>query len=538
VAVTDVYTLENLPRLRSLVQHHATTDPADLFLVTLAGDFVAPSVLSSLDAGRGMVACMNAVGVTHAILGNHEDDIPTGELRQRVAELRAAVLGTNVRGFTPALPAHDVLEARCPDGRTVRLGLVGVVMDDPTVYRHVPFGGAELSPPNPAAQLEALHLVRDLGCACVVAMTHQPIELDRQLAEAQQSPPFPLILGGHEHVPFLEQVGGTWIAKAGADAVHAIVVDLVWPALAPEDGPDLPTVGVHLEDVATYPEDAELRVRVEGHMAQVHQLEGASLMHLPEGEVLSSVGTRVRQTSMGTLLCTRIRDALGAEACLFNGGGIRGSREYRRHLAFGDLKAEVPFDNEIVVARLPGSVVAEAVASTRAHAPAESGGYLQVDDRMSVAEPRQTVTHIDGKPIVEGREYRVALVRDLFGGLDHIEPLVRFAKANPASVPPAGSGRDVKLVLVDAFSRALWRQLGGFDAVDANHDGMVTEPEVEAAIARATSEAPSALVAHLVIDALDANHDEMISRSEARAAEPDVEAAAPALADDDTPRVR
>jgi len=132
VQVNDVYTLENLRRLRSLVQHHATTDPADLFLVTLAGDFVAPSVLSSLDAGLGMVDCMNAVGVTHAILGNHEDDIPTGELRKRVAELHATLLGTNVRGLSPPVPAHDVVQVACRGGRAVRLGLVGVVMDDPT----------------------------------------------------------------------------------------------------------------------------------------------------------------------------------------------------------------------------------------------------------------------------------------------------------------------------------------------------------------------------------------------------------------------
>ena len=80
IGINDVYSLENLPRLASLVRHHAQEAPADLMLVTLAGDFVAPSLLGSLDFGRGMVDCLNAVGVTHAILGNHEDDLATGEL--------------------------------------------------------------------------------------------------------------------------------------------------------------------------------------------------------------------------------------------------------------------------------------------------------------------------------------------------------------------------------------------------------------------------------------------------------------------------
>src|SRR6478672_1658733 len=103
VGVNDVYSLENLPRLRTLVEHHRTTDPADVFLVTLAGDFLSPSILSSLDAGRGMVECMKMVGVTHAIFGNHEDDVPSEALRKRITELGAVWLSTNV-AFEPSLP--------------------------------------------------------------------------------------------------------------------------------------------------------------------------------------------------------------------------------------------------------------------------------------------------------------------------------------------------------------------------------------------------------------------------------------------------
>jgi hypothetical protein len=72
---------------------------------------------------------------------------------------------------------------------------------------------------------------------------------------------------------------------------------------------------------------------------------------------------------------------------------------------------------------------------------------------------------------------------------------------------------------VDAFSVALWRQLGGFDAVDTDHDGVVTEPEVEAAVARMTAEPPSPVTADLVMHALDLDHDQVISRTDAEAAE-------------------
>jgi hypothetical protein len=273
-------------------------------------------------------------------------------------------------------------------------------------------------------------------------------------------------------------------------------------------------VAARLDDVAHYREDFGVRARVDVYMHKVHALEEAALVHLLPGRTLSSVGTRARQTSLGTLVCSHVRDALDAEACLFNGGGIRANRDYEGRFTYGDLKAEVPFDNEVVVAELPGRVVKEAVAASRAHAPVESGGFLQVDDRAEVLEPGHELVRLAGAPLDSSRVYKVALVRDLLLGLDHIEPLVRFGRENPASVPASGSGRDVKMLLVDAFSVALWKELGGFDAVDANHDGIVTEEEVEAAVARAMQEAPSPVTAGLLIHALDADHDLRISRED------------------------
>jgi len=515
VSINDVYTLENLPRLQNLVRHQRAEAPADVTLVVLAGDFLAPSLLSSLDGGRGMVDCLNDVGLTHVILGNHEDDVPTADLRARMGELRAVWLGTNVRGLDPLLRTHDVVDVTGAGGRRVRLGLVGIVMTDATAYRGPPFGGAELLPANAAAVLEAEALARDAGCACVVPITHQPMEDDRELARSWRAPPLPVIVGGHEHVVLLEQVSGAWIVKAGSDAVEAAVIDLSWPDLAPPLGaPDVPTVSVRLEPVAGYPEDPELRARVEEHMAKVHALESVPLMTLAPGQRLSSVGIRAKQTSMGTLVCSRLRDALGAEACLFNAGGIRAAHDYAGQLTYGDLKSEVPFDNEIVVVRMPGRVLREAIAASRAQAPLESGGFLQVDDRMGVEEPGHRLTTIDGAPVDEDREYGVALVRNLLDGMDHIEPLARFGREHPEKVPPHGSGREVKIVLVNAFARALWARLGGFDAVDANHDGRVTKAEIAEAVARVTHGAPSSVAAGLVLDAIDVKHQGAITPDE------------------------
>lgn len=514
VSINDVYSLENLPRLKNLVRRAREVDPADATLFIVAGDFLAPSLLSSLDAGRGMVACLNEIGVTHVVLGNHEDDVPVGELRQRVKELRAVWLGTNVSGFEPPLATSDVIAVAGAGGRAVRVGLVGVVMTDPAVYRLAPFGGAKLEPANEAAVREARRLLEQERCACVVPVTHQPLADDRELARAALVPRFPVVVGGHEHTVFDENVDGTWVVKAGMDATHAAVVDLAW-----SEAGEL-AVTTRIEDVSAYPEDPELRARVDGAMAKVHAIESATLYSVAPGETLSSVGSRSRQTTLGTRLCSRLRDALGAEAAIFNGGGIRASREYTKRLTYGDVKTELPFDNEVVVARIPGRVLAEAVAASRAKAPAESGGFLQVDDGIRVEEPGNVVTSVAGAPLEPARMYRVATVRELLTGMDHIEPLARWGRENPALVPPPGSGREVKMVLVESFAVSLWRKLGGFDAVDANHDGRVSASEIADAIARVNEEAPSEVAAQLVLQALDVDHAGAVTREEAARVEP------------------
>jgi 2',3'-cyclic-nucleotide 2'-phosphodiesterase (5'-nucleotidase family) len=492
VSVNDVYALEHLPRLASLVRHWRN-DSADAMIVPLAGDFVAPSLLSSIDAGRGMVDCLNAVGITHVVLGNHEDDIPAEQLRLRLKELNAPCLGTNILSGLD-LPRHLVL-----DVGEIKVGLVGVVMDDPAVYRGKPFGGTDLARAKDAAVSEANQLVAQ-GCHSVIAITHQSIADDRALAQAF---PFPVIVGGHEHVPMLEKVQEAWIVKAGADAVQAAITQVVW------DDAGVPSTVTHLEPVSNYPEDPAVRAKVDLHLEKVKELETATLLVLEPGRSLSSVGTRRQQTTIGSLICSRLRDCLGAQACLFNGGGIRAMKNYDDRLTYGDVEGEVPFDNEVIVVPLPGKVIREAVAFSRAKAPLEFGGFLQVDDRMVVDE-RNQVTAVDGAPLDPERLYDVALVRELLFGLDHVEPLVTWAKASPALIPPSGSGREPKMLLVQSFAISIWRQLGGFDALDADRDEKILPSEIAAAVS-------SPVLADIIFRAIDLDADRVITRRDADA---------------------
>jgi 2',3'-cyclic-nucleotide 2'-phosphodiesterase (5'-nucleotidase family) len=515
VCVNDVYSLDNLPRLRSLVRRFATVDPADGFITTLAGDFVAPSLLSSLDQGAGMVDCLNAIPIDYVCFGNHEQDVPAEALAARVRQFRGAWLNTNVPGYEPALPASRVVTVQGEGTRAVRVGLVGVVTEDPSLYRPGAFGGLPMLPANATALDAGRRLVDDQGCACVLALTHQSLARDRALAMAQGDPPVPVVVGGHEHEPYIEQVGSARVVKAGTDALYAAVVDLAWPAEAPAGGPDLPTVSVRLEPVHDYADDPALRALVERHMLPVKALHAATFLRLAPGSTLSSVGARHRQTSVGSLIANCVRDDLCADACLINGGGIRAGREYTETFTYGDLEAELPFANEVVVVTMPGRVLREAVAESRASAPRPAPGFLQVDAGV-VVDAQQRVITVQGEALDDAREYRVATVRVLFDGMDNVAPLTRFAQENPGRVPPRDSGRELKMIVVEAFSLALWREIGGFVRVDADCDARVSADELRQAILEASGAPAPALLVDGIFGALDADHDGTITAAEAR----------------------
>jgi hypothetical protein len=69
IQINDVYELEHYPSFKTLVDEKS--QGPDKTLVVLSGDFLGPSLLSSLDKGRGMVDTMMACGITHVCFGNH-----------------------------------------------------------------------------------------------------------------------------------------------------------------------------------------------------------------------------------------------------------------------------------------------------------------------------------------------------------------------------------------------------------------------------------------------------------------------------------
>ena len=251
-----MYELQNLSALKCFIQDNV--QPGEAYLCTLNGDFLSPSLLSSLDLGAAAVSVMNAVPVTHACLGNHEFDHSIEILGQRLGELDAEVVNTNVfacpegeehtgkeataLALKQAVPASaEALGAPYPEAAADGVGApgspAGAFLDALPRASVVELGGVKIgllglcttSTPMSSARkpkgvvfAECAPLAKAAAKAlrprvdAIVALTHQTLPEDARLAE--EVPELAAILGGHEHTPFAGRMGHG--ANAAAKMMH------------------------------------------------------------------------------------------------------------------------------------------------------------------------------------------------------------------------------------------------------------------------------------------------------------------------------
>ena len=385
--------------------------------MTLGGDLISPSLLSSITRGRHMIRFMNRIRLDAAVLGNHEFDFGLKELRARVKESKFVWLGANVTGRNGKL-LTGVRGTWQLEMNGVKVGVVGLVTPQASVFIRsvVPVKFGDFI----AAARNAVEKLKQGGAQVIVALTHLDMREDVELA--RKVPEIHLILGGHNHHPINTVVGRTLIVKAGSDAAWLAVVDL---DVTLRKG-KRPVVAPSWRMTAVYKvkPDPEILNLSQSYEDRLNQRLGRRLARLRGGMSSESSFVRSRETRIGNLFADALRRSVNAEIAFLNGGGIRGNRRYRKGqwLTARDILKELPFNNNIVVLAVPGAVLKAAIeygvsGVNTGRFPQVSGLKIFYD---SVRAKGQQVIAIEvgGKPLDPAKTYRVATLDFLADGGD------------------------------------------------------------------------------------------------------------------------
>ncbi len=391
-------------------------------VTTFGGDLISPSLMSGLTKGAQMIELQNAVGLDLAVLGNHEFDFGPEVAKARMGESRFPWLAANVLG-PDGKPFNGNPGTALRELGGFKIGFVGLLTPETETLSST--GGAVTFAPVVETGAAAAKALKAAGADIVVALTHLAIAEDRELARRVRE--IDLILGGHDHDPITFLEGGKLIHKAGYDNHYLAVVELSLKREQTKDGPKVsfvpawrmvPVVGIAPDPaVAAIVKkhndrlDAELNVRIG---------TAATALDSRRSEV------RARESAIGNLFADAIREAVGADAALVNGGGIRGDRQYPagHTLTRRDILAELPFGNVTMLIELKGGDLQAALEHAVGRVEELQGRFLSVSGLAFAYDPKaesgkrvRSVT-VGGQKLDPARTYKVAANDYIVGGGD------------------------------------------------------------------------------------------------------------------------
>jgi 5'-nucleotidase len=418
--MNDVYTtvpingLGGLARVATLKQDMANIGRTP-FLV-IAGDFLSPSVASSVFKGEQMIATLNATGLDLATLGNHEFDFGDDLLIQRMHEATFQWVVSNVVDTNTGQPIGGAAPFVVKTFATLKVGFIGLCLDTQEITADKLKHTRIVDPLTAAGQY--LPRLKEAGVDVVVAVTHLAIATDRALVE--KYPEIDLVIGGHEHYLINDVDGHALISKAGSDAKAIARIDVDRRPGGPVERfyELLPITAALADDPKTAAAIASFESRLSKALDTVAGVTTTALDGL-------SAHLQTTETNIGDLVADAMRADAKAELAITNGGGIRGNRIFPAGpLTRRNLIEINPFGNVVCAVALSGRTVLEALnhgfsslPSPNGRFPAVSGLTLTVD-RAAPVGSRVRDVRVNGQPLDPNRTYIVAIPDYVLNGGD------------------------------------------------------------------------------------------------------------------------
>lgn len=428
-----------------------------------AGDMVGASpALSSMWADEPSIVAMNRMGLVASALGNHEFDQGSKELlRQQHGGCdsprpsKACQIAKSFEGAGFTYLATNVIDQasgknlvpgwRIVDVKGVKVGLIGAVLQDvPSVAVASAIKGLSFLDEADSIN-KVLPAMRAQGAQVFVVLIHEGGHTGEPFDKVncdglegpivgivkRLDPAIRLVLTGHSHKGYLCKVDGRVVTQADAmghllsrikmtvDPVSGKVEDIQVRNVVMAPGafaPD-PQLAAYLQDV---------RARSQAALAKpVAHIQGAvARKENDDGE--SALGGMIADAA---LAATRSQ---GAQVGFMNPGGIRKDLEVGEGgvVSFGQAQAVLPFGNTLVVLDLRGAQLRDLLEQQWKR---EGRGYmLQVSGNLSyqwdsTRPPGQRVLpgsiKVDGKPLEDGKTYRVVANNFLADGGDNFPAL-------------------------------------------------------------------------------------------------------------------
>ncbi len=412
--VNDVYqfmpvdggTRGGLARLLTLRKEVLKENPHTIF--TLGGDTISPSVETRTYKGAQMIDAWNAVGIDYAVFGNHEFDLKSDVLLERIKESKFVWLGANIFDTRSNKIFADTPPFVMREFDGVKVGIIGFILPE---AKQTSSMEAYLEVQNFCEVAKKLvPQMRKEGANAVIGLTHLFMAQDKELAKCAD---FDLILGGHEHTLLQSSSNGTPIFKMTADARELGKFNLNFnrntKKLESLDWEIIPVT----DKTSDAPEFAVVFDKYKDLLQKLGEPVGMTTVLLDA----RSAQNRTQETNVGNFVADAFRRATGSDVALVNGGSIRADLTYNPGvLTKRDVLSILPFNNPVVKIEISGNTLRQALEHgvARSAEDSEPGRFPQVSgmsfefDTTLSAGSRTTEIKVGGKPLDDNKTYTLA----------------------------------------------------------------------------------------------------------------------------------
>ena len=392
----------------------------DHVLVTHGGDALSPSLLAAFDQGAHMVDLLNGLDLDAFVPGNHDFDFGPDVAQQRFAEADFPIVASSIRTSAGA-PMAGTVDSLLVEVGGFTLGIFGLTTTGATITSDT--GDLVfLDELETAERLSAS--LREQGADLVVALAHLRLFDDLALA---RSGLVDVILSGDDHLVLNVYDGRTVLVEAGSQAETVVALDLSLERV--EQGGEARVVwrpSVRMLDTAAYAPDPEMAARVQGYLDGLSAELDVEIGHTETELDSTRPAVRGGEAAIGNLVADAMRQAVGADIAITNGGGIRAERVYPPGtvLTRRDIVSELPFGSRTVLLEVTGGVVRAALEHGLTAFEASSGRFPHVSalrvayDPEAPAGQRVREVLVDGAPLDDAATYTLATNDFLAGGGD------------------------------------------------------------------------------------------------------------------------
>jgi hypothetical protein len=273
---------------------------------------------------------------------------------------------------------------------------------------------------------ELVPALREQGADIVVAVTHQREHNDNKLADKLPPGLVDIILGGHDHFYAHSIVNGTHVLRSGSDFKQLSYIE-AWK----REGGGWDFSVTRRDIVRSIPEDPET-VGLVAKLTSTLQ----SRLEKPIGYTASALDgrfttVRSRESNLGNFVCDLMRFYYGTDCAMMASGTIRGDRVYPPGiLKLKDILNCFPFEDPVVVLKLSGKAIYDALENGVSQLPALEGRFPQISNISFSYNPaapsgsRVTWANIGVGPIKLDAEYTLATRGYMARGKDGYKSLL------------------------------------------------------------------------------------------------------------------